>query len=380
MKEIIKVEIKRILRFKYFLMMIGIVLLYSISSSISALNQYHIYDSSNQRILSARENIRESKKHHFALDEQIIKDTVSRKDTSPHLYNRLVSVLIAANYDVYVEDLTEDEITAFYDRWIATASLNFLGVSPQKDLKAMENMVASIPLPIELGYAEGWKNVNDRMVDIVTLIVLITPFLIIPLFAKDPKTNMADLYTATKHGKKELTIARIIAGFTIGSIIYVTTLSIFTLTKLLFFGFKGANLPIQSSLSYFFSPINITYFQQFLWNACFGWMALLVIIALALLISVVAKKVLTAALILVFIIAIMILTPMSFNFNYYVGNFLPHTMTNFSHYYVKPYIYHIFGNSFLLHHVVIFVSIGVVTVFTTLTTCISLKRLKLPLK
>lgn len=380
MKEIIKVEIKRIVRFRCFLLIIGIVLLYSISSSISALNQYHIYDSSNQSILSARENLRESKKHRFALDEEIIKDTVARKDTNPHLYNRLVSLLIAANYDVYVEDLTEEEIDAFYDRWIATATLNFTGLSPQKDIKTIEDMVTSIPLPIELGYAEGWKNVNDRMVDIVTLIVLITPFLVIPLFAKDPKTNMADLYTATKHGKKELLIARMIAGFTIGSIIYVTTLSIFSLTKLLLFGFNGANLPIQNSLNYFFSPINLTYFQQFLWNACIGWMALLVLIALALLVSVISKKVLTAALILVFLIAIMILMPMDFNFNYYVGNFLPHNMTNFSHYYVKPYIYNIFGSTFLLHHLVILVSIGLVALFTTLTMILSLKSLKQPLK
>jgi len=380
MKEIIKIEIKRIIRLKNLLVIIGFVFMYSIISSINAINQYHVYDSSNQRILSARENLSESKKHQFALDEEMIKDTVARKNTNPHLYNRLVSTLIAANYDVYVEDLSADEIETFYSRWIAATTVNSAKTLSQKDIKSMEEMVARIPVPIQLGYAEGWKNVNDRMVDIVTSLVLITPFLVIPLFAKDPKTNMTDLCTATKYGKKDLTKARIIAGFTIASIIYVIALSIFALTTLLFFGFDGANLPIQSSLHYFFSPINLTYFQQFLWNACIGWAALLTLITLTLLVSVISKKVLTAALVLVFIIAIMILTPMDSNLHYYIGIFFPHNMTNFTNYYASPFMYHIFGSTILPHYMAILVSTVVVSIFTTLTVWISLKSLKQPLK
>ena len=380
MIDIIKVESKRILNKRYFLILVGITLVYSLVSAFTGISQYHVRDSSGQITLQGWDNLRESKSHRFVLDEETILQVVAGEKSSPYFYDRLLTLLVAANYDTAVEDLTPEEVSEFYERRLQRVELNLSRMSQDEDAEIVEEKASGLETPIEIGYAEGWKNLNSGLIDLVTVFVLATPFVLIPLFAQDPKTRMQDLSMATKFGKKIFIQAKVVVGFWISTVIYVTAVSIYSLITLMVFGFKGGNLPIQSSLNDFFSPYPLTFIQQYFINVWIGWMALLLLVALTLLVSVLAKKILSTAFVILFLLLAMQLTPKSFEFNYYIGNFFPYEMINFSVYYGNPYVYTLFGRIIPLYNLVIMVALILVIVFVTATLILSLRNIKRPLK
>lgn len=382
MKEIRRVERKRILSNKSFIIIIAVISIVSILSSLASLKKYNVYDQSGNVIISSKDNLKESKsdKHNKLLDEKTIKDVVERKDKSKFLYNSNLVTLIASNYEKKLEELTDEDISDFYNQRIINVEANIGGAAMVDDIKAVvQKAKNNLSTPIEIGYAEGWKNLNNDMIDFTTIIIFIIPFIIIPIFGEDPKIRMRQLYTATKYGKRDLVKAKVITGFVVGTIIYTTAISIFSISKLIIFGFKGANLPIQSSVKYLFCPYNLTYFQQYLINIFVGFMAMLFLVSLTLLVTSILEQILSSAVVVAFILAIMTMLPNNnFYFNYYFKNFLPYSMTNFNSYYIHPQIYNLFGKMIPTYMMVIVV-VSVICIILSSTTLI-LSNIKLKRK
>ncbi|WP_010296742.1 hypothetical protein, partial [Clostridium senegalense] len=337
MKEIIRVERKRILSLRNFLILSVAILMFSIFSSIMSLNNYNVYDSQGNIIMSSKDNLKESKldKHKILLDEKAIKDVAESKDKSKYLYNSNLFILVASNYEKKIEELTSDDIKNFYNQRIVNVKKNIGGAGYIEDIDKLASEGEKLNTPLRLGYAEGWKNLNNDMVDFVTVVIVVIPFIILPVFAKDPKTKMRQLYIATKHGKKTLVKVKVITGFEVGAMIYITSVLIFSLSKLLILGFKGASLPIQSSVSYLFCPYNLTYLQQYLLNVTIGFMAMLIMVSTTLLFTSIVDQILSGALFVTFFCAIMTMLPKNnFEINHYLKAFLPYHMINFNKYYI----------------------------------------------
>ncbi|KHS55766.1 MULTISPECIES: hypothetical protein [Terrisporobacter] len=104
---------------------------------------------------------------------------------------------------------------------------------------------------------------------------------------------MKQLYISTKYGKGELIKSRVIIGIGVGTVIYVIAIGIFSLCKLFAFGFERNNLPIQSSINYFFSPDSTTFFEQYIINVLVGYVAMLVLAGVTLLTTVLAGQILS---------------------------------------------------------------------------------------
>lgn len=383
MKEIIRVERKRILSLRNFLILSAAILIFSIFSSIMSLNNYNVYDSQGNIIMSSKDNLKESKldKHKTLLDEKAIKDVVESKDKGKYLYNSNVATLIASNYEKKVEELTDDDIKNFYNQRIVNVKENIGGTGYIEDIDKLASEGKKLNTPLRLGYAEGWKNLNNDMVDFVTIIIFVIPFIILPVFAQDPKTKMRQLYISTKHGKKTLAKVKIITGFEVGAMIYITAVLIFSLSKLLILGFKGASLPIQSSVSYLFCPYNITYLQQYLLNVTIGFMAMLVMVATTLLFTVIINQILSGALFVTFFCAIMTMMPNNnFEINHYFKVFLPYHMINFNKYYIHPEIYNISGKIIPTYVLVSLIALLAFTMLTACTMVISNMKLSSKLK
>lgn len=384
MKEIIKVERKRILNNKFFLIIIAIVSIVSIVSSLSSLKKYNVYDQSGNVIISSKDNLKESKldKHNKLLDEKAIKDVVERKDKSKFLYNSNIVTLVAANYDKKLEDLNDEDISNFYNQRIKNVASNLGGAARVEDIDAVvQKSKNELTTPIEIGYAEGWKNLNNDLIDFTTIIIFIIPFIIIPIFGEDPKVKMKGLYTATKYGKCDLVKGKIITGISIGTIVYMISAGIFSITKLLVFGFKGANLPIQSSVKHLYCPYDLTYFEQYLINIFVGFMAMLFLVAITLLITSILEQILSSAIVVSFILVTMTMLPNNnFEFNHFFKNFLPYSMTNFNNYYIHPEIYNIFGKIIPMYILVLLVALIVCVISVTLAFFISNKKLLRGLK
>ncbi|MBO0581989.1 hypothetical protein EXQ44_08170 [Clostridium botulinum] len=337
MEEIIRVERKKILNLRNFFILSAIILIFSIFSSIMSLNNYNVYDSQGSIIISSKDNLKESKlnTHNTLLNEKTLKDIVEKKDKSKYLYNSNLITLVASNYEKKVKELTNDDIRNFYNQRITNVKKN-LGGATVEDIDKLASEGEKLNTPLQLGYAEGWKNLNNDMIDFVTIIIFIIPFIILSVFAQDQKTKMRQLYITTKHGKKTSVKSKIITGLEVGSIIYITAVLIFSLSRLSILGFKGASLLIQSIANYLFCPYNITYLQQYLLNVTIGFMAMIVMVSTTLLFTVIIDHILSGAVFVAFFCAIMTMIPNNFEINHHFKNFLPHHMTNFNNYYIIP--------------------------------------------
>lgn len=383
MKEIIRVERKRILTLRNFLILSTVILIFSIFSSIMSLNNYNVYDSKGSIIISSKDNLKESKlnTHNTLLNEKTLKDIVERKDKSKYLYNSNLVTLVASNYEKKVEELTNDDIRNFYNERIENVKKNLRGAAYSEDIDKIASEGKNLNTPMKIGYAEGWKNLNNDMIDFVTIVILFIPFIILSVFAQDPKTKMRQLYIATKHGKKTLVKAKIITGFEVGSIMYITAVLIFSISKLSILGFKGASLPIQSSINYLFCPYNMTYLQQYLLNVTIGFMAMVVMISITLLFTVIVNQILSGAIFITFFCAAMTMLPNNnFQINHYFKNFLPYHMINFNNYYIHPEIYVISGKITPMYVLVILISLLAFTISTICTVVISNMKLSSKLK
>ncbi|KRU26800.1 ABC-2 family transporter protein [Clostridium sporogenes] len=383
MKKIIRVERKRILTLRNFLILSTIILIFSIFSSIMSLNNYNVYDSQGSIIISSKDNLKESKlnKHNTLLNEKTLKDIVERKDKGKYLYNSNLVTLVASNYEKKVKELTNDDIRNFYNQRILKLKENIGGAAMVENIDKLASEGEKLNTPLQLGYTEGWKNLNNDMIDFVTIVIFVIPFIILSVFAQDPKTKMRQLYITTKHGKKTLVKAKIITGFQVGSMIYITAVLIFSLSKLSILGFKGASLSIQSSVNYLFCPYNMTYLQQYLLNVTIGFMAMLVMVSTTLLFTAIVDQILSGAIFVTFFCVIMTMLPNNnFQINHYFKNFLPYHMINFDSYYIHPEIYNISGKIIPTYVLVILISLLAFTILTTSTFIISSMKLKSKLK
>lgn len=381
MKEIIRVERKRIFNSRNFFCFLVVLIGFSLFSSFNSLKKYNVYDSEGNVIISNVENLKESKKHETLLNEQALKDVVKRTDKSKYLYNSNLVTIVASNYNKKINELTDDDLANFYKQRIQNVSKNLGGAAAITDIEKVVSKSEKLEQPMRLGYAEGWKNLNNDLIDFITIIVLVVPSILLPLFGEDPKTKMRPLYLTTKYGKKSLVNAKVLVGLQICATIYLLAVGIFSIIKLSILGFEGANLPIQNSVQYFFCPYNITYLQQYGLNVVIGFLALLMIGGIALLFTVILGEILSGAVFVSFFIAIMISLPNNnFAFNHWFKNFLPYQMTDFNRYYIHPEIYNVFNQLIPTAIVVIFISIIVVIMLLFLTIRISHFKLERKLK
>ena len=387
MREIIRVERKRILNLRSFLLISIVILIFSLLNSKKSLEKYNVYDSSGTIIISSKENLRESrlKKHNLILNKKTLKEVVDRKDTSRYLYNFNLVRLVSFNYkDKKVDELTENDIEKFYRQRISNLR-NYLEENliyyTDKDIGYLISKGKELKTPLKTGYSEGWKNLNNDMADFTLIILGVISIIILPLFTHDQKTKMKELYVSTKYGKRTLVKCRIVAGIQVGVIIYSIGLFIFSLSKLMAFGIRGFNLPIQNNINNFLSTYNITYLQQYLINILIGFIAMLLMISIIYLFTILVEQILSGGVLILSFWAMMNMLPKNiFSLNHYFANFLPYKMTDFNHYYMNNEVYTILGKTIPNIICVIIVSFIFFILFTILTMFISNIKLSSKLK
>lgn len=376
-RDIIRVEKKRILSKKVFLIIVGLSLAFSIFKTMSLFKGYNVYDSSGNIEIKAGENLKQSKEklNNFFLDENSLKDVINRKDKSRYLYNSNLVRLISSNFkEKKFNEITEEDIKDFYEKRVKNINENTkrsLIKYTKEQIDFIDSEAKNLKVPMETGYAEGWKNLNNYMTDFVLIIIIVISMIIIPIFATDQKTKMNELNESTKNGRKLLIKCRVIVAIEVGLILYITTVCIFSLVNLLIFGTKGFNLPIQNSMSYFESIYNITYLEQYLLNFAIGLVAMLVSVSVVLFVTAVFNQILVGGVIVTFFWIIMIIIPKNiFEAHHYLGNFLPYNMTDFNSLYINNEFYNVFGNivaksnftlviSFIIFLVLIFGSLAI---------------------
>lgn len=352
MIEIIKIERKRILSKKIFLLFLSIIVLFSVYDSYSVAKRYSIPSSEGisvtwqENLEHAKENLRGK-----SINREFLSMMRQQRGEVGYLDERNLEELIYVNYErKLLQDLSDDDIESFYSRRLSNIRAMLEESSliryTQEEIERFMQSAAQVS-EISFEYAEGWKVLNDGMGVFVALLLVLISVLLLPLIGIDPKNNMQELCRGTKYGKRQLDHARVLTAFLSGVFLYAFGILLFFVIKMVPFGLGGWNQCIQSSRNTFFSLYNITFFEQFLLNVMIGLVALLFVISLLLVITVFMEKIMTSAVVFAFFLILLLLFDQMYLWpvNHYFANFMPLRMTDFSHYYTGNEVYRIFGCS-----------------------------------
>lgn len=349
MREVIRVERRRILNKKGLGIIFILVLIFSIFTTMEALENYNIIDSTGRITIKSKDNLKKSKRYRTILDEQNLNDIVKGKDKSKYLYNINLLRIMLLNYpDKKINEITNEDIKNFYkqrDEMITTNVESGILKYRKEEKEYLFKEIKELENPLTVGYAEGWKNFNKTLEKLIPIMLLIVSIVIIGVFAEDPKTKMRELYITTQNGKKTLIKARLIAGFEVGMLIYVIVIGTFAIVNFIVFSIEGYDLLIQSSREYFFSVINVTFLEQSMINLGISFVAMLALIGIIYFFTILVKQVLPSAVLIAFIWIIMLVIPSRQDMivSHYITNFLPYSMCKFQTYYTTNELYNIFG-------------------------------------
>lgn len=224
-------------------------------------------------------------------------------------------------------------------RDIIRSSQEEAGNIKQGNIKTFKE--SSLSEPIQLGYAEGWKNVNSRMSQCVFIVLVLISIVLVPIFIEDEALGVDGLVKSTRDGKRKLSRLRFINAFQLSSLLYLVAVAIYITPIFFMYGLQGADLPIQSNPPFFLSTVEGNYFQQFLINLVIGYVAILLMTGITLLISVLISQVYTGYALILFTFAISYAIQMSevFFLKHFFGNFLPLQIAELNSYYTEfePY-------------------------------------------
>lgn len=200
---------------------------------------------------------------------------------------------------------------------------------------------------LSMGYAEGWKALEETMGNFVFLLVIVISVLVLPLFGRDPAVKMEEIVRSSRYGKRQLDRARITAAYLTATVLYVCSMAVWFVIVMLPFGFDGMEQPIQSNVRTFFSLYNITYMQQFLWNLFQGYVVLVFMVSLALFVTILLRNILASASVIATFMVMLVICNQIYVYpvNHWFTNFMPVRMIDFWHFYVGNELYRICGFS-----------------------------------
>lgn len=380
MRDIIQIEKRRLLKIKLRVILLISFLIYSIVMGGSLLKNYDVYDNEGNKIISAKENLKKSKNKNVVFNEKTMENLVNGKDKSRYLYNRNLLILLTLDDAVEsVESINKKMMNDFYKNRLLNLKneikrgFNYTEQENEWIYDKAEKMVT----PIKVGYSEGWKNLNNDLKYMVPIILIIVSILTLQVFGEESKINMKELYTTTQYGKNTLLKSRAIAGIELGLTIYICGVLIFSLVYFTLFGIEGANIPIQSSYTFFYSSYNINYLQQYLINVSIGAVSTLLTISFIYLFTSISRDLLMGIVLTSFLWVTMLVIPKNFvGVNHKFSNFLPYKMTDFSEFYITNEVYTVFGKTIYAPILISFVSIILIIIMISLSYILLSKNLK----
>lgn len=328
------------------------VLIVSVYDSQRNLDRYNVRDAQGVSV-TWKDNLSEARSASIGLylDKECMESLRENANLYGYLNGDNITELIFSNYErKTLEELSDNELDRFFQIRAETIYENLV-LDTQKGY--MDEEIANFMDRAEslsnlsMGYAEGWKALEEKMGNFVFLIVVIISLLVLPLFGRDPAVQMEELVRSSRYGKRQLDMARITAAYLTTTVLYVCSMVIYFIIVMLPFGFDGASQPIQSNVRTFFSLYNITYLQQFLWNLFRGYVVLIFMVSLVLIVTILLKNILAGASVIALFLVMLVIFNQVYLYpvNHWFTNFMPVRMTNFWHFYTGNELYRICGYS-----------------------------------
>lgn len=346
--KITLLECRRMIGRTVLLGFLAFVLVVSVYDSHRNLDRYNL----DEQGIIWKDNLSEARKasEGLCLDRECMEGLWEDAKRYGYVNGENIMELVTANYGKTLEELSADEMGKFFKTRTDTILENLVsdvdkGYTDEEIAHFMGK--AKTLSKLSIGYAEGWKALEETMGNFIFLLVIVISVLVLPLFGRNPSVKMEEMVRSSRYGKRQLDKARITAAYLTATVLYVCSMTIYFVIVMLPFGFDGMEQPIQSNVRTFFSLYNITYMQQFLWNLFRGYVVLVFMVSLALLVTILLRNILASgALLAIFLVMLVICNQIYlYPVNHWFTNFMPVRMTDFWQFYVGNELYRICGFS-----------------------------------
>ncbi|OFI47945.1 hypothetical protein BG262_00025 [Floricoccus penangensis] len=287
MFNIYKFEIKKILKTKLFIGSFVIFLLaltgiYFLSFEVSRLND------NAQQVAKSHEGDFTDEKLNQIIDDYMVKFQDERKAGTYKIENNMdvYTWFIFDNFDKNSRDRSSyvkiDE---------AVKSGKTLRVT-DIDLKKISDLnFPKFNKPLYTSSYYGWYDLYNATSMVIMAIVIFTIILLAGIFAGDTEKNINQILLTTKYGRSKLISAKILAGFTITSGIFILA-NLLTYAVFLYYSSSlGWNTSIQLNfmLEVFTFPVELNQFQVYILLLLLQFTGLLAISGITLLLSSLSK-------------------------------------------------------------------------------------------
>ena len=346
--KVIRLECKRMMGRMVFAGFVAFILVFSVYYSHRNLVRYNL----DEQGITWKDNLSEARKasEGLYLDKESMEDLREDANRYGYVNGENIMELITANYEKSLEELSADEMEQFFQTRADTIHENLVSdVNNDYTDEEIVNFMdkAKSLSTLSMGYAEGWKALEETMGNFVFLLVIVISVLVLQLFGRDPAVKMEEMVRSSRYGKRQLDRARIMAAYLTATVLYACSMVVYFVIIMLPFGFDGANQFIQSNARTFFSLYNISYLQQFLWNLFRGYVVLIFMVSMVLMVTILIKNILASgAIIAIFMVMLVIFNQIYlYPINHWFTNFMPVKMTDFWYFYTGNELYRIFGLS-----------------------------------
>lgn len=198
----------------------------------------------------------------------------------------------SGQYDYKLIDrLSQRDAQVFYEQYaenikvhIANEELNLSAA--EQEFFAEQAQKASKPFYFD--YTGGWKSMLVNWQTYIIFIVILMCVFIAPIFSREIQANTAPLIFSSRYGRSKVFKQKVIAAVVLSAAIYWVAVILFTLGTIALFGINGWNADLQ--VVSFASVYDMTLAEAYLIIALNSFFAYLLVMAVTLLVSVLAKS------------------------------------------------------------------------------------------
>lgn len=195
----------------------------------------------------------------------------------------------ASGYDYYLIDkINPEEMKDFYQKRLEKVQV-FLNRNDSdnnytvKEKAYFIKMNEQIPVPFQMDYVTGWKNVFENLPSLFLIIAFVIGFSLAPVFAGEYQRGTDAIVLSTRYGRSRAIAAKLKASFIVSAGLIIFPILIYTFLILGVFGFDGAGAHVQ--MIKFLAPVPYTVIETYLWTVLIGSLACLMVGALTLWLS-----------------------------------------------------------------------------------------------
>ncbi|KAA1190916.1 ABC transporter permease subunit [Paenibacillus sp. B2(2019)] len=195
----------------------------------------------------------------------------------------------ASGYDFYlINKINPEDVKEFYQKRMEKVQ-GFLNSNESgnnytvKEKAFFTKMNEEIPVPFQMNYVTGWKNVFENLPSLFLIIAFVIAVCLAPVFAGEYQKGTDSIVLSTRYGRSKAIAAKLKASFIISVGLIVLAIGVYTFLILGVFGFDGANASVQ--MIRFLAPVPYTVMQTYMWAVLIGSLACLLVGALTLWLS-----------------------------------------------------------------------------------------------